>query len=422
MHIASWKEERIKFFVLKDKHKKESRLSLLRGTSRVFLIEGESMIYLDNSATTKPYPEVIESFTKVSMDYFGNPSSLHGMGIQAEKLLSTARKQIADLLKVKSSEVLFTSGGTEGNNLAIKGVALANQHRGKHIITTAIEHPSVDEACEALVEKGFEVTQLPVNGEGQISLADLAQAIREDTILVSIMHVNNEVGSIQPIAEIGKLLKNYPQILFHVDRVQGMGKVELLLADVGVDLCTISGHKIHGLKGTGVLYVRQGVPIMPLFSGGNQESKLRSGTENVAGIVALAKAMRMSLQNQTLYEQKLKEIRTVFYNGLQGIDGVKINSPIGGAPHIINFSVPGIKSEVLLHELETEGVYVSTTSACSSKKRTASKTVLAMFHNQERALSVIRISTSFHNEVAEAKQALQAIQRAVVKLEKVMRK
>ena len=175
MHIASWKEERIKFFVLKDKHKKESRLSLLRGTSRVFLIEGESMIYLDNSATTKPYPEVIESFMKVSMDYFGNPSSLHGMGIQAEKLLSTARKQIADLLKVKSSEVLFTSGGTEGNNLAIKGVALANQHRGKHIITTAIEHPSVDEACEALVEKGFEVTYLPVNGEGQISLADLAK-------------------------------------------------------------------------------------------------------------------------------------------------------------------------------------------------------------------------------------------------------
>lgn len=385
-------------------------------------IEGESMIYLDNSATTKPYPEVIESFVKVSTDYFGNPSSLHGMGLQAEKLLSTARKQIADILKVKSSEVLFTSGGTEGNNLAIKGVARANQHRGKHIITTSIEHPSVDEACLALCEQGYEVTYLPVNEEGQVSLTDLAAALREDTILVSMMHVNNEVGSIQPLFRIGQLLKKYPHTLFHVDHVQGMGKVELPLAEIGIDLCTISGHKLHGLKGTGVLYVRHGVQVAPLFSGGNQESKLRSGTENVAGIVALAKAMRMSMQNQSKYEQKLKDIREIFYNGLQEIEGVKVNSPVNGAPHIINFSVPGIKSEVLLHELEIEGVYVSTTSACSSKKRTASKTVQAMFHNQERALSVIRISTSFHNEVEEAKQTLQVISRAVAKLKKVMKK
>ena len=380
------------------------------------------MIYLDNSATTKPYPEVIESFVKVSTDYFGNPSSLHGMGVQAEKLLSTARKQIADILKVKSSEVLFTSGGTEGNNLAIKGVALANQHRGKHIITTSIEHPSVDEACLALCEQGYEVTYLPVNEEGQVSLTDLAAALREDTILVSVMHVNNEVGSIQPLFRIGQLLKKYPHTLFHVDHVQGMGKVELPLVEIGIDLCTISGHKLHGLKGTGVLYVRHGVQVAPLFSGGNQESKLRSGTENVAGIVALAKAMRMSMQNQSKYEQKLKDIREIFYNGLQEIEGVKVNSPVNGAPHIINFSVPGIKSEVLLHELEIDGVYVSTTSACSSKKRTASKTVQAMFHNQERALSVIRISTSFHNEVEEAKQTLQAISRAVAKLKKVMKK
>lgn len=380
------------------------------------------MIYLDNSATTKPYPEVLESFVKVSTDFFGNPSSLHGMGMQAEKLLSTARKQIAELLKVKSAEIFFTSGGTEGNNVAIKGVALAHQQRGKHIITTSIEHPSVDDACRALIEHGYEVTYLPVNEQGMISVDDLAESIRKDTILVSVMHVNNEVGSIQPILEIGEFLKRYPQILFHVDHVQGMGKVDLPLANTGIDLCTISGHKLHGLKGTGVLYVRQGIMVTPLFSGGNQESKLRSGTENVAGIVALAKAMRMSLKNHTLYEQKLKDIRAVFYNGLQEIEGVQVNSPINGAPHIINFSVPGIKSEVLLHELEKEGVYVSTTSACSSKKRTASKTVQEMFHNQERAFSVIRISTSFHNELDEAKQALQAISRAIAKLKKVMKK
>lgn len=379
------------------------------------------MIYLDNSATTKPYPEVIESFVKVSTDFFGNPSSLHGMGVQAENLLSKARKQIAELLKVKSSEILFTSGGTEGNNLAIKGAAFANQQRGKHIITSSIEHPSVDEACLALVEQGYEVTYLPVNEEGVISLTDLSKAIRKDTILVSIMHVNNEVGSIQPVLEIGQLLKKYPQILFHVDHVQGMGKLDLPLTDTGIDLCTISGHKLHGLKGTGILYVRQGIQVAPLFSGGNQESKLRSGTENVAGIVALAKAMRMTLQNKTQNEQKLKEIREVFYNSLQEIVGVQVNSPILGAPHIINFSVPGIKSEVLLHELEQDGIYVSTTSACSSKKRTPSKTVKAMFQNQERALSVIRISTSFQNEVEEARQALDSIGRAVAKLKKVMK-
>lgn len=380
------------------------------------------MIYLDNSATTKPYPEVIESFVKVSTDFYGNPSSLHGMGVQAENLLSKARKQIAELLKVKSSEILFTSGGTEGNNLAIKGAAFANQQRGKHIIASSIEHPSVDEACQALVEQGYEVTYLPVNEEGVISLTDLSKAIRNDTILVSIMHVNNEVGSIQPVLEIGQLLKKYPQILFHVDHVQGMGKIDLLLADTGIDLCTISGHKLHGLKGTGILYVRQGIQVSPLFSGGNQESKLRSGTENVAGIVALAKAMRMTLQNKTQNEQKLKDIRAVFYNGLQEIVGVQVNSPIYGAPHIINFSVPGIKSEVLLHELEQDGVYVSTTSACSSKKRTPSKTVKAMFQNQERALSVIRISTSFQNEVEEARQAIDSIGHAVAKLKKVMKK
>ena len=379
------------------------------------------MIYFDNSATTKPYPEVIDSFIKVSTDYFGNPSSLHGLGVQSEKLLSAARKQIAELLKVKSSEIYFTSGGTESNNLAIKGVAHAYANRGKHIITTVIEHPSVGDACHSLEEQGYELTYLPVDEDGQISLSDLELALREDTILVSIMHVNNEVGSIQPIAEIGKLLKRHPNTLFHVDHVQGAGKVHLTIKDSNVDLCTISGHKVHGLKGTGILYIREDVRIQSLFHGGNQETKIRSGTENVAGIVALSKALRISMNNQLLYHDNMQQIRDYLYNGLMEMDGVMVNSPLKGAPHILNFSVPGLKSEVLLHALEEDAIYVSTTSACSSKKRTASKTVEAMFHNPARSESVIRISTTYSNELEEAKKVLVAIQKIVANLEKIMR-
>ncbi|WP_285765686.1 cysteine desulfurase family protein [Peribacillus sp. SI8-4] len=379
------------------------------------------MIYFDNSATTKPYPEVIESFMKVSSDYFGNPSSLHGLGVQAEKLLSAARKQIADLLKVKGSEIYFTSGGTEGNNLAIKGAAQYRNNRGKHIITTAIEHPSVEDACQSLTKSGFEITILPVNEYGQIDMTDLKEALREDTILVSIMHVNNEVGSIQPIADIGKILERYPHVLFHVDNVQGAGKVPLSLREANIDLCTFSGHKIHGLKGTGFLYIREGVQIDPLFHGGNQETQIRSGTENVAGIVALSKAFRISMNNQLLYHDKLEQIKTYLYKGLLETEGVLVNSPEEGAPHILNFSVPLLKSEVLLHALESDGIIVSTTSACSSKKRSVSKTVDAMFRDQARSESVIRISTAYGNELEEAKRVLAAIRKIVANLEKIMR-
>ncbi|AOH56108.1 cysteine desulfurase NifS [Peribacillus muralis] len=379
------------------------------------------MIYFDNSATTKPYPEVLESFLKVSSDYFGNPSSLHGLGVQSEKLLSAARKQVADLLQVNSSEIYFTSGGTEGNNLAIKGAAHSRMNRGKHIITTAIEHPSVEDACQSLMHAGFEISILPVNESGQIELSDLKDALREDTVLVSIMHVNNEVGSVQPIAEVGKVLSQYPNVLFHVDNVQGAGKVPLSLREAYVDICTYSGHKIHGLKGTGFLYVREGVRIDPLFHGGNQETKIRSGTENVAGIVALSKAFRISMNNQLLYHDKLEQIKKHLYKGLMEMQGVLVNSPEEGAPHILNFSVPLLKSEVLLHALESDGIIVSTTSACSSKKRAVSKTVDAMFHDQARSESVIRISTTYGNGLDEAKQVLAAIQKIVANLEKIMR-
>lgn len=379
------------------------------------------MIYFDNSATTKPYPEVIDSFVKVSTEYFGNPSSLHGIGARAEKLLTQARNQIAELLGVKSTEVYFTSGGTEGNNLAIKGAALANSGKGKHIITTSIEHPSVFDACSDLKENGFDITYLPVSRTGQIDLDDLIKAIRKDTILVTAMHVNNETGSIQPIEEMGRILSGYPNILFHVDHVQGVGKVPLNLKQTSIDLCTISGHKFHGLKGTGVLYMREGVNVSPLFSGGSQESKIRSGTENVAGAVALAKALRMTMEKQRTQIDKLKKIREVLWKGLDRVEGIEINSPEDGAPHILNFSIPGLKSEVFVHSLEEKDIFVSTTSACSSKKKSASKTVMAMFGDQARAESIIRISLSYQNEPAEATRAIEVISETVNNLQKVMR-
>ncbi|PLT32270.1 cysteine desulfurase family protein [Bacillus sp. V5-8f] len=379
------------------------------------------MIYFDNSATTKPYPEVIESFVKVSTNFFGNPSSLHGIGAQAEKLLAKARDQIAGLLNIRSSEVYFTSGGTEGNNLAIKGAALANSGKGKHIITTAIEHASVFDACHYLKNHGFEITYLPVDTIGQIDIEELKKAIRKDTILVSVMHVNNETGTIQPIEKIGKILSTFPNILYHVDHVQGVGKVPLDIKKSGIDLCTISGHKFHGLKGTGVLFIKDGTNISPLFSGGSQESKKRSGTENVAGAVALAKALRITMEHQRTGMDRMKTIRKILLEGLRAIEGIEVNSPRDGAPHILNFSVPGLKSEVFVHALEEDDIFVSTTSACSSKKKSPSRTVMEMFGSEKRAESIIRISLSYENEPHEAKRAIEVIHNTVKNLQKVMR-
>src|SRR5699024_9277838 len=251
------------------------------------------MIYLDNSATTKPHKEVLNSFQQVSERFYANPSSIHSLGGEAEELLRQARIQAAHYLQSQSNEIVFTSGGSEGNNLAIKGIAFKHQKRGKHIITSIVEHPSVLKSCMSLEEVGFDVTYLPVNEAGVISVTELEQAIREDTILISIMHVNNELGSIQPIDEIGKVVQKHPKIFFHVDDVQGFGKVPLSLRENGIDLCTISGHKIHGLKGTGLLYVKNGTSLYPLQHGGGQEHNYRSGTENMAGAVSLVKAIRM---------------------------------------------------------------------------------------------------------------------------------
>ncbi|WP_078545079.1 cysteine desulfurase family protein [Litchfieldia alkalitelluris] len=380
------------------------------------------MIYLDNSATTKPYNEVLASFVKVAENYYGNPSSLHGVGAEAEKLLMQARKQAAELLDILPQEVVFTGGGSEGNNLAIKGVALKHKHRGNHIITTSVEHPSVSEACEQLKEHGFEITYLPVNHDGMIELEDVKNAIKDTTILVSMIHVNNEIGAIQPIRLVGEFLKIYPKILFHVDHVQGIGKVPLSFKDLGIDLCTISAHKFNGLKGTGILYVRSGIQLSPLISGGEQEMQFRSGTENVAGVVAMTKALRITLENKERTIEKLEAIKCALIEGLLTNPVISINTPtLNSAPHIINFSIGGLKAEVFVHLLEEYGIIVSTTSACSSKKKMPSKTLLAMNKGEALANSAIRISLSGDNQLEEVPSIVKSINEATEKLGRVMR-
>lgn len=380
------------------------------------------MIYLDNSATTKPFPEVVDSFVTVATKYFGNPSSLHELGMKAERLLTQAREQIAASLQVKPSEIIFTSGGTEANNFAIKGVAFQYRHRGNHIITTAIEHPSVSEACHQLEQLGFEVTYLPVNENGVVTVEQVKKALRDDTILVSIMHVNNEVGAIQPVEEIGELLSSYPKTIFHVDRVQGISKVPLDMKKAHIDLCTMSAHKFHGLRGAGILYVRQGIQLSPLLAGGGQEMQLRSGTENVPAIVAMAKALRMSLEKYDKQIDYLLEVKQAWLNELKEIPFIQINTPLEhSAPHIINFSLDGIKPEVFVHELEKNDIFVSTTSACSSKKKAPSKTLLAMGMGDKRAESGIRISLSFENTLEEIPIAIAVMKKAIEKLREVTR-
>ncbi|TYS69075.1 cysteine desulfurase [Sutcliffiella horikoshii] len=378
------------------------------------------MIYLDNSATTKPYKEVLDSFLKVSSEYFGNPSSLHSLGGEAEMLLNRSRETIASLLQVHHKEVIFTSGGTESNNLAIKGCALSKRNIGKHIVTTAIEHPSVTNAMKDLEKEGFEVTILPVDKEGRITVKQVEDALRKETVLVSIIHVNNETGVIQPIEEIGEVLINYPNVSFHVDHIQGIGKVPLRM-DV-IDLCSLSAHKFHGLKGNGVLIAKNGVKLHPLFSGGDQEWTLRSGTENVAGIVAMTKALRMTLENSENCLSDLTAMKDYLLDELVQIHGVYIHTPnIQSAPHIVNFSVPGIKSEVLVHALGNKNIYVSTTSACSSKRKAPSKTLMAMGVTRQQAESAIRISMTYSTTKEELRLLIKELIQAINTIKEVTR-
>ncbi|MCR8850897.1 cysteine desulfurase [Rossellomorea sp. SC111] len=381
------------------------------------------MIYFDNSATTKPYKEVLDTFLKVNESYYANPSSIHSFGGQVEKLVQQSREQIASLLRIKTKEVFFTSGGTESNNLAIKGTALQYGNRGKHIITTKVEHPSVINAFKQLESFGYTATYLDVDAEGKVRPSELKEAIQDDTILVSVMQVNNEIGSIQPIREIAEILKDYPRIIFHVDAVQACGKVPLILDEKLIDLCSLSAHKIHGIKGTGMLYVRDGLEISPILSGGEQEGNLRSGTENTGGIVSFAKALRMHMEES---EQKLviMEENQQFLRGeLEKIQGVTVHTPVRNhAPHILNFSVADFRGEVLIHALDRHEVYVSTTSACSSKQSKPSQTLLSMGVADNLAGNSIRISLSFHNTMKECKEFIELLKKEIEILQHTMRR
>jgi cysteine desulfurase len=385
------------------------------------LKENNLMIYFDNSATTKPYKEVVDAFVHVTNNYFGNPSSIHKLGGESETLLFQARKVIASLMQVNEKEVIFTSSGTEGNNMAIKGIAMEHKNRGKHVITTMIEHPSNLETFKQLESLGFDVTYLPVDEHGLISLNDLKEAIREETILVSIIHVNNELGTIQPIEEIGKLLSHYPKLHFHVDHVQGIGKVPLAIEKCRIDLLTCSAHKFHGLRGTGFLYKRNGVKLSPLFTGGSQEMKLRAGTENVAGVVAMAKALRMSLERYREGREQLVQLKDWLRKELEKVPGIIINTPTeNSAPHIINLSLLGIKPEVFIHALEKHDIFVSTKSACSSKQSEVSHVLLATKMDEKRAKSAIRLSFSYDNTIEEAKTFMEIMQKELKQLKVVM--
>ncbi|MGI9903321.1 cysteine desulfurase [Bacillus velezensis] len=381
------------------------------------------MIYLDNSSTTEPYEEVLDVYKQTSSRYFGNPSSLHRLGTETEQLLEAAAQQIKKTLRLKNYDIVFTSGATEANNAALKGAAWANMSKGRHIIASAIEHPSVTETLDQLTELfGFEVTYLPADQNGFVSLKDVKSAIRPDTIIVSVMHVNNEVGSIQPVKEIGGFLKQHRDILFHVDHVQGIHKVPLSIEEAGIDLCTVSGHKFHGLKGTGALIVKKGTRLIPLITGGSQQKGVRAGTEHTAGAVSLAKAINLSARDMNERLSSVEAAKNALMERLSGTDGVVINTPAeNSAPHIINFSVPGVKAEVLLHMLEEKGIYVSTTAACSAREHKPSRVLLQMNKGEQIASSSIRVSLNFSHTADITEPFMAALAPAVQKLKKMMR-
>ncbi|RBP46631.1 cysteine desulfurase family protein [Garciella nitratireducens] len=383
-------------------------------------------IYLDNSATTKPLNEVVKAMMEYYEVKYGNPSSMHRMGVEAERGLKFARKEIAKFLKAEEKEIIFTSGGTESNNMAILGTVNHNTKKGNHIITTTIEHPSVLNVFKNLEKKGFEVSYLSVNHQGKINLEELQSLIRKDTILISIMMVNNEIGTIQPIKEIGKIIKEKNnECIFHVDGVQAFGKIYCYPKSMNIDLFTMSGHKIHGPKGIGALYKRKDLQIDPIFLGGGQESTLRSGTENVPGIVGMGKAVEKLNQN---FEEKIKFLRNLREKAkekiLREIENVSINGPTyleETAPHILSISFENIKGEVLLHSLEQEGIYVSTGSACSSKEKGSH--VLKNIGLSDKFIDgTLRISFSILNTEEEIDFLVEELKRYVKLLRKIIRR
>lgn len=351
--------------------------------------------YLDNSATTRCYEEVKDIVVKTMMEDFGNPSAMHQKGVEAEKYVKESQEILSRILKVKPQEILFTSGGTESNNLALIGGAMANKRAGNHVITTAIEHAAVGAPVQHLKDLGFEVSILSVDGQGVISLEELERELREDTILVSTMYVNNEIGSVQPIEAIGKLVHaKAPKALFHVDAIQAFGKYRIFPKKLGIDALSVSAHKIHGPKGVGFLYINEKVKILPQILGGGQQNGMRSGTDNVPGIAGLGMAAKKIYANLDENVAKMYELKQYLVNGLQAMEDVLINGmPVmEGAPQIVSASFLGIRSEVLLHTLEDREIYVSAGSACSSHKRQGSSTLTAIGLKPEQKETTLRFS------------------------------
>lgn len=381
-------------------------------------------VYLDNSATTKCFKEVAGLVSEIMCEDYGNPSSMHNKGMQAETRIRNAKEIIAKNLKVSEKEILFTSGGTESDNIALIGSAMANYRAGRHMITTKIEHPAILQTMKYLEEQGFEITYLPVDKNGQIRLEDLKQAITDETILVSVMHTNNEIGALQPIEEAGNLIKRInPNIIFHVDAVQGFGKFRIYPKRMKIDLLSVSGHKIHGPKGVGFLYINEKIKMKPILFGGGQQKGMRSGTENVPGIAGLAKAVEMIYADLDADVERLYRIKEHFIQGVKQIPETKINGLTGkeSAPHIVSVSIRGIRSEVMLHALEEKGIYVSAGSACASNKPQTSETLKAIGVEKDLLDSTIRFSFSDFTTMEEIDYTLQALQEIVPMLRKYVR-
>ena len=384
------------------------------------------MIYLDNCATTRPRPEVVAAVERTMAEEFGNPSSLHRLGLRAEKLVKEARNRTADFLKVQESEIYFTSGGTESNNIVVQGIASIKSSKGKHIVTTSIEHPAVMNTLKYLEKKGFEITWLRNDHLGKIDIGELKESLRDDTILVTVIHVNNEVGIIQDIEEIGKALsteKSKPH--FHLDGVQSFAKLPLSLKAWGVDSYAFSGHKLHGPKGIGGLYLDSKVNLPPLLFGGNQERGLRSGTENVPGIVGLSTALSFVSKDSAREFAHVNNLKSLMIELLiEGIPEIKINSPVNPlfSPYILNVSIPWTRGEIMVHSLEDKDIYVSTTSACSSKGKSKSHVLEAIGLDDKCIEGTLRISFSHENTEDDIRIAAREITNAAVEIRSIMRR
>ncbi|GAB2703124.1 cysteine desulfurase family protein [Paenibacillus thermoaerophilus] len=374
------------------------------------------MLYMDHCSTTPPREEVVRVYADVMKSYFGNPSSLHGLGAEAEKLVRKSREVVAKALGVDADEIVFTSGGTESNHLAILGAVRRYGNRGRHLVTSAVEHASVLEVFRRLEQEGWAVDYVPVDRTGVVDPADVERALRPDTVLVSIQHVNNELGSVQPIGDIAGLVAAAGKTLFHVDAVQSLGKLPIRPREARIDLMSFSAHKIRGPKGVGFLYKRRGLELTPLFVGGKQERGLRAGTENVPGIVAAAKAVRMAVEEQKAYAERVDRLRRRLRARLAKLPGVYPNGPDDdsrAAPHVVNVSVPGHRAEIIVHALEQERIYISTRSACSSGDKSPSHVLTAAGLPREAATNALRVGLGAEHTEQDVDKLVDSLARVL---------